>query len=114
MNARTKALLIAGSVVMHATIGVMQKLSEDTETGEFRYSTTEAMAMAEGLKWLVCVVALAWQRCGARDGLPDYAVDDQVALWLVYPKSNVLTAKVRVFIDFLIERVGDAPGWDTG
>lgn len=43
--------------------------------------------------------------------LPDYTVDDQAALWLVYPKSNVLTAKVRVFIDFLIERIGDAPAW---
>ncbi len=43
--------------------------------------------------------------------LPDYTVDDQAALWLVYPKSNVLTAKVRIFIDFLIERIGDAPAW---
>ena len=43
--------------------------------------------------------------------LPDYTVDDQAALWLVYPKSNVLTAKVRIFIDFLIERIGDAPVW---
>jgi DNA-binding transcriptional LysR family regulator len=43
--------------------------------------------------------------------LPDYTVDDQAALWLVYPKSNVLTAKVRIFIDFLIQRIGDAPVW---
>lgn len=43
--------------------------------------------------------------------LPDYTVDDQAALWLVYPKSNVLTTKVRVFIDFLIARIGDAPAW---
>lgn len=43
--------------------------------------------------------------------LPDYTTDDQAALWLVYPKSNVLTAKVRIFIDFLIERIGDAPVW---
>jgi len=43
--------------------------------------------------------------------LPDYTVDDQAALWLVYPKSNVLTVKVRIFIDFLIERIGDAPVW---
>jgi DNA-binding transcriptional LysR family regulator len=43
--------------------------------------------------------------------LPDYIVDDQAALWLVYPKSNVLTAKVRVFIDFLLEKIGDAPVW---
>jgi len=43
--------------------------------------------------------------------LPDYKVDDQTALWLVYPKSNVLTAKVRIFIDFLLEKIGDAPVW---
>jgi len=45
--------------------------------------------------------------------LPDYQVDDPVALWLVYPKSNVLTAKVRVFIDFLLEKIGTAPAWAT-
>ena len=33
--------------------------------------------------------------------LPDYELDDQSALWLVYPKANVLTAKVRIFIDYL-------------
>jgi DNA-binding transcriptional LysR family regulator len=40
--------------------------------------------------------------------LPDYRLDQQTALWLVYPKSNVLTAKVRVFIDFLLNEVGGA------
>ena len=43
--------------------------------------------------------------------LPEFALDDPVALWLVYPKSNVLTAKVRVFIDFLIEKIGKSPPW---
>jgi len=43
--------------------------------------------------------------------LPDYTVDDQAALWLVYPKSNVMTAKVRVFIDFLLEKIGGSPVW---
>lgn len=43
--------------------------------------------------------------------LPDYAVEDRSALWLVYPRSNVLTAKVRVFIDFLVEKIGDPPVW---
>ncbi|WP_234418778.1 LysR substrate-binding domain-containing protein [Parazoarcus communis] len=45
--------------------------------------------------------------------LPDYWVDDQSALWLVYPKSNVLTAKARIFIDFLMDRIGNAPAWRT-
>ncbi|MEM7252560.1 MAG: LysR substrate-binding domain-containing protein, partial [Pseudomonadota bacterium] len=33
--------------------------------------------------------------------LPAFALEDASVLWLVYPRSNVLTAKVRVFIDFL-------------
>ena len=43
--------------------------------------------------------------------LPQYEIEDQSAIWLVYPKSNVLTAKVRVFIDFLLEKIGDSPIW---
>jgi len=43
--------------------------------------------------------------------LSDYKADDQAALWLVYPKSNVLTAKVRIFIDYLLEKIGNAPVW---
>jgi len=44
--------------------------------------------------------------------LPDFEVADQSAIWLVYPRSNVLTAKVRVFIDFLLEKIGKPPVWD--
>lgn len=44
--------------------------------------------------------------------LPDHRVDVQAALWLVYPQSNVLTAKVRLFIDFLLEKIGKAPTWN--
>lgn len=43
--------------------------------------------------------------------LPEYDIHDDVALWLVYPKSNVLTAKVRALIDFLMEEIGAAPPW---
>lgn len=45
--------------------------------------------------------------------LPDYEVNDGSAIWLVYPKSNVLTAKVRVFVDFLLEQIGTPPVWET-
>ncbi|MEM9209262.1 MAG: LysR substrate-binding domain-containing protein, partial [Pseudomonadota bacterium] len=44
--------------------------------------------------------------------LPDYEIDDGSAIWLVYPKSNVLTAKVRALIDFLIEKIGAPPVWE--
>ncbi len=43
--------------------------------------------------------------------LPDYTVEDNTVLWLVYPKSNVLTVKVRIFIDFLLEKIGRQPAW---
>ncbi|MFA3919783.1 LysR family transcriptional regulator [Ruegeria hyattellae] len=44
--------------------------------------------------------------------LPDYEVADRSVLWLVYPKANVLSAKVRVFMDFLLDRIGRAPVWE--
>ncbi len=44
--------------------------------------------------------------------LPDYVVSDQSVLWLVYPKANVLTVKVRAFMDFLLDRIGKAPAWE--
>lgn len=43
--------------------------------------------------------------------LPQHEIDERPALWLVYPKSNVLAAKVRIFIDFLIEKIAAAPLW---
>ncbi|QCB47299.1 LysR substrate-binding domain-containing protein [Hydrogenophaga sp. PAMC20947] len=43
--------------------------------------------------------------------LPEYRVNDQSALRLIYPQANVLTGKVRTFIDFLLERIGKHPAW---
>jgi len=45
--------------------------------------------------------------------LADFPVDTRSALWLVYPKSNVLSAKVRVMIDFLVGELADPLPWDT-
>ncbi len=45
--------------------------------------------------------------------LPDYVVDAGSAIWLAYPKSNVLTVKVRVFIDYLVEKIGSPPVWQV-
>ena len=38
--------------------------------------------------------------------LPDHVVDDAAELWLLYPKSNVMSPKVRVLIDFLTNWAG--------
>ncbi|WP_435256604.1 LysR family transcriptional regulator [Thioclava sp. FR2] len=41
--------------------------------------------------------------------LPDHIVDDEAELWLVYPKSNILSPKVRVLIDFLVDWARELP-----
>lgn len=43
--------------------------------------------------------------------LPEWRLNDRSVLWLVYPRSNVLTPKTRLFIDFLTERLGNRPDW---
>lgn len=43
--------------------------------------------------------------------LPDYELADKPSLWLIYPKSNVVSAKVRVFMDYLIENIGRGTTW---
>ena len=43
--------------------------------------------------------------------LPGFELDADTAIWLVYPKTNILSPKVRVFMDFLIEQIGKNPAW---
>lgn len=43
--------------------------------------------------------------------LPHWRLNDRSVLWLVYPRSNVLTPKTRIFMDFLIERLGGRQDW---
>jgi DNA-binding transcriptional LysR family regulator len=38
----------------------------------------------------------------------------ELALYAVYPERRLLAPKVRAFIDFLGERIGDRPYWDRG
>ncbi|MEM8978275.1 MAG: LysR substrate-binding domain-containing protein [Pseudomonadota bacterium] len=45
--------------------------------------------------------------------MPDFEIAEKPALWLIYPKSNVVSAKVRVFMDFLIENIGRAKPWEA-
>lgn len=41
--------------------------------------------------------------------LPNFTVDEKTGLWLLYPRTNVLTPKVRVMIDFLCEKLAKLP-----
>ena len=46
--------------------------------------------------------------------LPHYRASKNVGLHAVYPSRRFLSAKVRVFIDFLAKLYGPAPYWDQG
>ncbi|QIE45700.1 LysR family transcriptional regulator [Pseudohalocynthiibacter aestuariivivens] len=43
--------------------------------------------------------------------LPEWRLNDRSVLWLVYPRSNVLTPKTRILIDFLIRHLGTHSEW---
>jgi DNA-binding transcriptional LysR family regulator len=46
--------------------------------------------------------------------LPEWRVAEEANVYAVYPASRNLSPKVRVFVDFLAERFGEAPYWDEG
>lgn len=46
--------------------------------------------------------------------LPDHPLVSTQTLWALYPSSRELAPKVRVFIDWLVERFGPEPYWDQG
>ncbi len=44
--------------------------------------------------------------------LLDYG-DEIASIYAIYPQNRHLTAKVRLFIDFLVDEFGPVPPWDT-
>ncbi len=46
--------------------------------------------------------------------LPDWRDAQDSAVHAVYPANRNLSPKVRVFVDYLAERFGEAPYWDDG
>ncbi len=45
--------------------------------------------------------------------LPGYPLA-ATGIWAVMPQRRLIPPRVRAFVDFLAERLGDAPPWDTG
>jgi DNA-binding transcriptional LysR family regulator len=43
--------------------------------------------------------------------LTDYTTPE-ISIYAIYPEPRHLPVKVRVFIDFLIDRLGGRPYWD--
>lgn len=87
-----------------------QRLSVDDGLSQ-KMATLAGAGISMNSLWLVCDEIADGRLVRV---LPEYEVDDRSVLWLVYPKSNVLTVKVRVFMDYLLERIGRQPPWLSG
>ncbi len=57
------------------------------------------------------IVGAALQTGSLVTVLPDYG-PPELSLYVLYPPNRYLAAKVRLFVDFLVERFGGRPYWD--
>ena len=72
----------------------------------------EAAVRGRGIVLLPTFIAGAdLQQGSLRSILVDYKAPE-ISLYAIYPETRHLFVKVRVFIDFLIERFGGRPYWD--
>ena len=58
---------------------------------------------------------IAWRSLATGDlvTLLDVFPPAPLNAWAVYPQTRYLSQRARAFIDFLIERFGDKPYWDS-
>jgi DNA-binding transcriptional LysR family regulator len=57
------------------------------------------------------IVGADLQQGGLRTILAEYKAPE-ISLYAIYPQTRHLSVKVRMFIDFLVERFGGRPYWD--
>ena len=65
------------------------------------------------LKWVSTRGNARWRFPAARlvTILTSYEAPE-ISVYAIYPETRHLSVKVRVFIDFLVERFGGRPYWD--
>lgn len=73
----------------------------------------EACAAGQGVSLMPDFIAAPYLREGTLvTVLEEWVDDDRQAIWALYPHSRHLSAKVRQFVDFLIERLDPCP-WSS-
>lgn len=84
-----------------------------------RYNINNAPAVLEAVKAGMGVAYLATyllddelQKGELVEILPDWRPCLALPIYIVYPRRKHLAPKVREFIDFMLEEVGDPPVWD--
>jgi DNA-binding transcriptional LysR family regulator len=72
----------------------------------------DAVVKGRGIALLpTFIVGADLQEGSLRSILTDYTAPE-ISVYAIYPQTRHLSVKVRVFIDFLIERFGGRPYWD--
>ena len=118
-------------LIQHSLIGFVDQeprrlISQDGQSGEFNPKEAGGqLIIDDGLSQKIATLAGAgisinsiWsvhqelQSGQLVQVLPEYQMAEETVIWLVYPKANVLSPKVRVFIDFLLEHIGKSPAWE--
>ncbi len=84
--------------------------------GNFRSDNGDALfellLQGLGIAWAADFLAIPHLATGRLVPLlADFAVDERTAIHAVYPQRRHLPAKVRAFIDFLVERYRPVPTW---
>lgn len=75
-----------------------------------RDAAVDGMGIAKCATW----IAYKHLKSGALvQILENYPLDDDAAIWAVYPSSRLLPPKVRAFIDHVASYYGSPPYWDT-
>lgn len=86
--------------------------------GRIRFSNAEAsLVAAEAGLGLACVpgfVAGVAIRAGRVTQVLQAFEPDPYDVYVLYPHSRHLSAKVRLLVDMLVERYKDQPGWEAG
>jgi len=72
----------------------------------------DAAVAGRGIALLPTFIAGAdLQEGRLRTVLTDYKAPE-ISIYAIYPQTRHLSVKVRLFIDFLVERFGGRPHWD--
>jgi DNA-binding transcriptional LysR family regulator len=83
--------------------------------GRFRANNGDALLEAArcgiGLAFLPDFITAGALERGELVTVLDEWVDDRPAIWALYPHTRHLSAKVRLYIDFLVERFGPVAPW---
>jgi DNA-binding transcriptional LysR family regulator len=113
------ACLVVGTLDLWTFRGKGGELFEKRVTPSLRINdgvaVRDAASAGLGIALMATWCAADELRSGALvPALPEYPLVSTQTLWALYPSSRELAPKVRVFIDWLVERFSGEPYWDQG